>query len=127
MLKHILTKAEWDEVGLKALDEFTLEFTFVNDMTEWDVKYWLTSFVTTPINLHLYEALKNDEGKSSYGTDEKSIVYTGPYYIEYYEHDKEIRLAKMRSSIPQIYTNMTKLNIQLFQTKLDSKSLKMVN
>lgn len=87
-------KAEWDEVGLKALDDFTLEFTFVNDMTEWDVKYWLSSFVTTPINLYLYEALKNDEGKSSYGTDEKSIAYTGPYYIEYYEHDKEIRLAK---------------------------------
>lgn len=91
--KYVNKQAEWDEVGLKAVDDYTLEFEFVDDMSEWDVRYWLGSFVLTPINLHLYEALETADG-NRYGTDEKTIAYTGPYYIEYYEHDKEIRLAK---------------------------------
>ncbi len=80
---------EWDDVGIKLIDDSTIQFEFVDEQSEWNVKYFLSSFVTTPINLELYEALG-----TKYGIDEKTIAYHGPFYVEYYESDKIIRLKK---------------------------------
>jgi ABC-type oligopeptide transport system substrate-binding subunit len=84
----------WEEVGIKKIDDNTIEFTFINDMSDWNVRYWLSSFVMTPINLELYEALKNNEGVSSYGTNEKTIAYHGAYKLDYYEADKILRYSE---------------------------------
>lgn len=86
--------ATWEEVGIKKIDDNTIEFTFINDMSDWNVRYWLSSFVMTPINLELYEALKNNEGVSSYGTNEKTIAYHGAYKLDYYEADKILRYSE---------------------------------
>ncbi len=82
--------ATWEEVGLKVYDDFTLEFTFVEQQSEWNVKYWLSSFVMTPINLELYAALQDGEN-NSYGTSNKTIAYHGPYYVDYFEADKVLK------------------------------------
>lgn len=82
-------KAEWEDVGIRLVDDYTLEFEYAGEQSEWDVKYSLSSFVTTPINLELYHALGD-----AYGTDEKTIGYHGVYYVDYYENDKVIRLKK---------------------------------
>lgn len=79
----------WDDVGIRLIDDYTMEFEFVDEQSEWDIKYAFSGFVTTPINLELYEVL----GKA-YGTDEKTIGYHGVYYVDYYESDKVIRLKK---------------------------------
>lgn len=79
----------WEEVGIKLVDDYTLEFHFVESQSQWNVKYGFGSFVMSPINLELYEALGDQ-----YGIDEKSIGYTGPYYVDYYESDKIIRFKK---------------------------------
>ena len=81
--------ATWEEVGIKLIDEDTIEFEFVDEQSEWNVKYFLSGFVTTPINLEMYEALGE-----SYGTNENTIAYSGIYYVEYFESDKIIRLTK---------------------------------
>lgn len=81
--------AKWEDVGIKLIDDYTLEFNFVEDQSEWNIRYGFSSFVTTPINIELYKALGD-----KYGVDEKSIGYTGPYYVEYFENDKIIRLKK---------------------------------
>jgi ABC-type oligopeptide transport system substrate-binding subunit len=86
--------ADWEDVGIKQIDDLTIEFTFVNDMSNWNVRYWLSSFVMTPVHLELYEALKNGEGVSSYGTNEKTIAYHGAYKLDYYEADKILRFTK---------------------------------
>ncbi len=80
---------EWEDVGIRLVDDYTMEFEFVNEQSEWDIKYAFSSFVTTPINLELYEALGD-----AYGTDEKTIGYHGVYYVDYYENDKIIRMKK---------------------------------
>lgn len=81
--------AEWEDVGIKLIDDHTLEFTFVDAQSEWNVKYFLTGVSLTPIQTELYEALGEN-----YGIDEKSIAYSGAYYVDYYESDKIIRTKK---------------------------------
>ncbi|MDC0559011.1 ABC transporter substrate-binding protein [Candidatus Izimaplasma bacterium] len=79
----------WDDVGIKAIDDLTIEFTFENDQSAWLVKYWLSSFVVSPIHLELFDLLGDD-----YGTDEKTIAYHGPYVLDYYEEEKILKFIK---------------------------------
>jgi len=97
--------ANWEDVGIKLIDDKTLEFEFVYEQSEWNIKYMFGSFVMTPINLELYQALGD-----KYGIDEKSIGYHGIYYVDYYESDKIIRFKKndlFHDSDKYFYTGMT--------------------
>jgi ABC-type oligopeptide transport system substrate-binding subunit len=80
----------FDQVGLKAIDDYTLEFQFINEQSEWNVRYWLSGFTLMPINVDLYNALGGATG--TYGVDEASIAYNGFYYVDFYEPDKTVRL-----------------------------------
>lgn len=79
----------WEEVGIKLIDDYTFEYEFVDDQSEWDVKYFSGDTSLTPIHTELYEALGD-----KFGIDEKSIAYSGPYYVDYYESDKVVRMKK---------------------------------
>lgn len=97
--------AEWDDVGIKLIDENTIQFEFVDKQSEWNVKYFLGGFVMTPINVELYNALGDQ-----FGLDEKSVAYHGVYYVDYYENDKIIRLKKndkFHDADKFFYTGMT--------------------
>ena len=87
--EYVDETVEWEDVGIKLIDDNTFEFEFVDEQSEWNVKYFLGSFVMTPVNIELYEALGD-----SYGLDENSIGYHGSYYVDYYESDKVIRYKK---------------------------------
>jgi len=81
--------AEFSEVGLRMVDDNTLEFEFVDEMSTWNVKYWLSSFVMTPVHQDMYEM-----DTVAYGTDPSTIAYHGQYMITYYEADKVLRLVE---------------------------------
>lgn len=81
--------AEFSEVGLRKVDDNTLEFEFLNEQSEWNVKYWLSSFVMTPVHEDLYNV-----DPVAYGTTPESIAYHGAYMITYYEQDKVLRLEE---------------------------------
>lgn len=91
--EYVDGNATWEQVGIKMVDDLTLEFTFVNQQSEWNVRYWLSSFVMTPICIELYDALTVD-GVSSYGTSNTTIGYHGPFVLDYYEADKILRYVK---------------------------------
>ncbi len=82
--------ADWADVGIKLIDDLTLEFTFIDDQSDWNVRYWLSSFVMTPINIELYNSLQ-DGDNNSYGTSNQTIAYHGPYFVNYFEADKILR------------------------------------
>ncbi|MFP4078220.1 MAG: ABC transporter substrate-binding protein, partial [Candidatus Izemoplasmataceae bacterium] len=82
---------EWEDVGLK-VEDGDLVFEFEEDIDEWGVIYWLSSFVTTPINLELYDLLEADG--ETYGVSEQTTAYHGPYYLDYYEADKVLRFKE---------------------------------
>jgi len=85
--------ATWEEVGIKLIDDLTFEFTFINEMSDWNVRYWLSSFVMTPINIELYDALTVG-GVSTYGTTAATTAYHGAYVLDYYEADKILRYSE---------------------------------
>lgn len=80
---------EFSEVGLRMVDDSTIEFEFVDEMSEWNVKYWLSSFVMTPVNQDMYEM-----DPVAYGTAPETIAYHGAYMVTYYEADKVLRLEE---------------------------------
>ncbi|MBN2877441.1 MAG: DUF5011 domain-containing protein [Bacilli bacterium] len=89
---------DWDSVGLKVKEDgndLTMVFTFVDEQSDWNVRYWLSSFVMTPINLEYYDYLLNDgDDDTTYGIDESSIGYTGAYYVDFYQSGVSLVYAK---------------------------------
>jgi ABC-type oligopeptide transport system substrate-binding subunit len=81
--------AEWEDVGIKLIDDNTIELHFVEEQSQWNVKYSFADTTMMPIHTELYEALGDE-----YGTNENTIGYTGVYFVEYYENDKIIRYTK---------------------------------
>ncbi|WP_305768315.1 ABC transporter substrate-binding protein [Candidatus Epulonipiscium viviparus] len=79
----------WEEVGIKLIDANTLELTYVEEQSEWNVKYALSSFALSPIHTEMYAALGDQ-----YGTNEVTTAYHGPFYPDYYESDKVVRMKK---------------------------------
>ena len=79
-------KTEWDTVGVKALDDYTLEYTLVEP-----VPYFL-SMVTyvnfMPVNEQFLEEKGEDFGKAT-GND--TLLYCGAYYLSEFK-PQEIRV-----------------------------------
>lgn len=82
----------FEDVGIKVVNGNEIEFTFIDLQSEWNVKYWLSSFVMTPIHIPLYNALGGATG--TYGTTAVTTAYTGSHYISVYEADKVVRLTE---------------------------------
>ncbi len=88
MQAYVDGDVEWDEVGI-SVDGNNVVFEFVPLMSEWNVIYWLSGFVMTPINLDLYE-----EVGDQYGTSAETTSYSGRFYLETYEADRILRLKE---------------------------------
>ena len=90
-------EATWAEVGINKVDDLTIEFIFVNDMSEWDIREWLSSFVMNPIQMDLYDDLTtgtDGESVTTYGTTPETTAYTGAFILDYYEQDKILRYVE---------------------------------
>ncbi len=78
--------AEWAKVGIKKIDEYTLEFEFKEEYSTFDVYYggsW------PAIHKELYEKVG-----TNYGKDEMNIASSGEYIMVYHERDKLTKYDK---------------------------------
>lgn len=82
-------KVAWEDVGIKLIDDNTFELEFIDQQSQWAVKYFLGETTMSPIHTELYEALGDD-----YGTNEQTIAYAGTYVVDYYESDKIVRMSR---------------------------------
>lgn len=76
------------ELGVKALDDYTLEVTFVNPLPYALHLFAFSSYF--PMNKKAYEEIGSDK----YAKDADKIVTNGPYKIDEWVHDDHITLAK---------------------------------
>ena len=100
-----------DEVGVTALDDYTLELVL-----ERPVPYALDELsgpLFAPLNQSAYEAIIAEFGEGSYGTDPDKVVTNGPYTITEWHHEDYLLIEKMEDydgvfqvSIPKIYFDM---------------------
>ena len=76
------------ELGVKAIDDYTLEVTFINPIPYAKHLFSFASYY--PVNQKAYEEI----GADSYAKDADKIVVNGPYTISEWVHDDHITLEK---------------------------------
>ena len=81
-------KKDPSELGVKALDDYTLEVTFTNPIPY--AKHLFTFFTYYPVNQKGYEEI----GADKYAKDMDKIVTNGPYKIAEWVHDDHLTLEK---------------------------------
>ncbi len=85
--KYTLGEVKFDEVGVKALDDKTLEVKLENVTSYFDS---LVSFVTyMPANRKFVE-----EKGAEYGLEPETLLYSGPYKIVKWDHNTQIKLER---------------------------------
>jgi len=110
-----VAERDWKKVGLRKVDDYTIEFEFVNKQSAWNVKYWLSSNSITPVHLGLLEKLTN---KASYGTTPLTMAFTGKFYLDVYEADKVLLYKKneLHHSVgTEFETNYTGYNYAIIE------------
>ena len=116
------TSYTWEDVGVKKIDEQTIEFTLDGCYTQTEVIRHLSG--VTPVYEPLYEAGMNAEHTSTtYATSKDSFMASGPFVLESWEVDSErvyrknplwpladlINLDKMTYNIVPDYGTMMQL------------------
>ncbi len=118
--KFFAGECKEEDLGCKALDDYTLEVTFNTPLAYALNLFAFQSYL--PVNQKIYEAAgKNADGTSMYNKDVDTMAYNGPYYISEWVHDDHITLTKNEDfydadsiKIPKIkYTMMTDANTRL--------------
>lgn len=79
---------DFSTVGIKAVDDHTLEYTLNQPESYWNSK--LTASIMMPINAEFLNSKGNDFGKVS----PDSILYNGPYLFKAYTNKSSIEYAK---------------------------------
>ncbi len=110
--KFVDGEVSWEEVGFKKIDDYTLEYTYEKEMSEWNVRYALGSFVTSPIHQQLFEKV----GLENYGKTPKDVAYSGPFVINYFEDDKVVRYTKNDKYVGADEINFTGVSIAILSS-----------
>lgn len=80
---------DWEEVGIKALDNNVIEITLEDEMPEIDVLTSLSSISTAPVHEELYEAgMNEDRTETTYGTTLDEVKSSGRYTLVEWVRDQ---------------------------------------
>lgn len=99
---------EWAKVGIRKIDDYTLEFTTKNAKAEFDV-YYLMGWPA--MNQDLYVKHGNQ-----YGTNELTVASSGEYIMTTYEPGKVTRYVKNEKYPHAHETQWTGWDIYIYQT-----------
>ncbi len=91
-----------DEIGVKALDDYTLEFTLAYPNAEF--LYFLAELPASPCNKEFFEACK---GK--YGLEAENIASNGAFYVRYWLYDKYNKSNYIRLSRNSYYSEINRV------------------
>lgn len=88
-LKEYTSEKDFSKVGVKALDDYTLEIKLKQPESFWNSK--VTNGVLSPVNA---EFLKKQGDKFATATDPSSILYNGPYILKAITAKSSIEMEK---------------------------------
>lgn len=92
---------EWDEVGIKAIDEKTLQITLENPVPKTSILDAFIAVITSPIHIEMYTSNMNeDKTETKYGTDLDKIPKSsgGPYLLTEWVRDQHQMFQKNPNS-----------------------------
>ncbi len=91
--KYYMGECEWEDVGIKLIDDQTLEVTLDFDCPEID--FWMTVGAFPPVEESLYEACMNEDRTSNtYGTSLDKIACGGAFEITDWVLDQKLVFTK---------------------------------
>jgi hypothetical protein len=76
---YVAGNASWESVGLRLIDDYTIELEYTNEVAAFDVLYGFAGGSLQAINQELYEALGGEEG---YGQGPTTVAASGVYYFD---------------------------------------------
>lgn len=85
----------WESVGVKALDELTLEITLSAGATARNVMQQFIGYGTVPTDPELFDSLTFPDGSgTAYGDSVENTLYCGAFYITGWVKESVISLTK---------------------------------
>lgn len=95
--KYFNNEVDWEEVGIKVIDKYTLKFTLETAMPTIDVYSVFAELF--PVHKELYEAgMNGDRTETNYGTDLKSTPSCGTYRLTKWIRDQYREFEKNENS-----------------------------
>ncbi len=98
---------DFAEVGVKAVDNYTLQYTL-----EKPTSYFITMFgynPFAPLNADYFAAQGGEAEDSEYGTDPSHILYCGPYIITEFTSNNKIEYTANPNYYNKEYVNINKI------------------
>jgi len=88
MLQGDSNTVAWEDVGIKKIDDYTLEFKIVDPVDEKSFCTHFTNRALQPVYEPLYTANLSSDGLTcSYGTDLDKFMGCGPYFFTTWNYD----------------------------------------
>ena len=112
------TTVAWEDVGIKKIDDYTVELTTVELSSDIEVMRHMTSMAAAPVYEPLFEAgMNSDRSSTTYGTEKAQIACSGPFYIDTWVKGSEIQYFK-NPNWP--YADLIKVDGMVSRTVSDS-------
>ncbi|TQR45214.1 peptide ABC transporter substrate-binding protein [Paenibacillus popilliae] len=96
--KYFKGEAKWEDVGIKAKDDTTLEITLESELPEIDIYSNFTATAnppTSPVHEKLYESgMKPDRSETTYGTTVEQVPSSGTYRLTEWVRDQHHTFEK---------------------------------
>ncbi len=92
--QYLEGSVSWDEVGLKLIDDYTIEIEYDNETSAFEVLYGFTGGILSPINQQLFERLGDPDEGGTYGLSPIEVASSGVYYLDEYQEDDVISFKK---------------------------------
>lgn len=88
--KDTVPETPWEDVGIKLIDEHTIEITSNSKQTVWDIKYHMDEVFSSAVYKPLFEAGMNDDrSETVYGTTLEQFMSAGPFALNKWVVDSE--------------------------------------
>lgn len=94
-LEYVTADVQWEDVGIKLIDDNTFEFTLILPVTEFMLKNFLSGLSVSVVYPELYEAGMNaNRTETNYGTDVDKMVSSGPFMVSEWIQGSEYTAVK---------------------------------
>ncbi|BCR36587.1 ABC transporter substrate-binding protein [Mariniplasma anaerobium] len=80
--EYLEGSVSWEDVGLKLIDDYTIQLEYTTEKAAFDVLYGFAGAVLTPINQELFEELGDPNTGGTYGEGPADVASSGIYYFD---------------------------------------------
>ena len=105
---------DWEDVGFKKVDDYTLSVTFADEVTATQVMQHFQQRMTSPVYQAIYDECASEDGTTStYGTEVQYYMSSGPFALTEYIKDNTVEMEKNPYYVHEDEVTLDKLEIRV--------------